>query len=76
MEIPHKYRKYRERRTRARLFEAAPSCGSTTDEGTLPNGDKVGSPGVSKSPPGVLLDALAELAQASGHPEVAHAPSC
>ncbi|MFZ2657912.1 MAG: hypothetical protein WAX69_23470 [Victivallales bacterium] len=44
------------------------------NKGKLSNGSEVGFPGCSKWPPSVLLEALSELAQLSGHPEVAHAP--
>ena len=42
--------------------------------GKLADGTPVGMPGHDKSPASVLLDALAELARLSGHPEVKHAP--
>jgi len=44
------------------------------DGGKLPDGAPVGMPGHDKSPASVLLDALAELARLSGHPEVEYAP--
>lgn len=42
----------------------------------LPDGTKVGFPGNDKSPDTRLLNAFADLAQQSGHPEVVNAPLC
>ena len=54
------------------------SCGIVAFDqlGKLPDGTQLGFPGNQKSPDTQLLDAFAELAKQSGHPEVVNAPLC